>query len=161
VKIDPNQADSAEEIKTSNEIPPALDTVLENSNTKVSPGLPSAHFGKLVEFDGTGYPMVDYQGHVYRANSLAPISRSQLGQRCALAFEDGDLRRPLILGVLWDPAQSVQQEKVIQASESLTLECGQSSLELESNGTVRLKGVTVTTQAYGSNRVKGAAVKIN
>ncbi|MFK8031238.1 MAG: DUF6484 domain-containing protein [Gammaproteobacteria bacterium] len=120
----------------------------------------SVHIGVLTGIDADGKALVNYKESVYTAESLEAYDAGRIGERCALAFEDGDFTRPLIVGFLWTPSQT-EKQTVISASEALTLECGESSLELEANGTIRLKGVTVTTQAYGSNRIKGAAVKIN
>jgi len=136
-----------------------LSGVLEQS-TRHSP-LPSAHICTLSGFDPAGYPLIEYQGVKLRAEAILSLSADHLGQRCVLSFENGDARKPIIMGLLWQPGQAPTSQKQIEAGQSLKLSCGRSSLELEADGTVRLQGVTVTTQAYGSNRVKGAAVKIN
>ncbi len=137
-----------------------LTKTLDQSSTQQQ--LPATYIATMVEIDSEGYPVVEYQGRNYLAESLVPIADDHLGVQCALAFINGEASRPLILGILWKPnVSSVLDKHVLKAQESIILECGRSSLEMQSDGSVRLKGVTVTTQAYGSNRVKGAAVKIN
>ena len=64
----------------------------------------SVVLGVLVGFDGAGQPQVAYPGNPdeagMRAQSIAPLDQSQLGRRVALLFEGGDLRRPIVMGLL-------------------------------------------------------------
>jgi len=121
--------------------------------------LPSVVYGTLAQITARGGPRIDYEGRLTDAESLVAITTADLGRRCALAFEGGNVARPLIIGLLWQPG--VSAGFVIEAAEHLTLRCGRASLELAADGNVRLKGVTVTTQAYGANRIKGGSVHLN
>ena len=117
----------------------------------------------IVEIDDDGYPVINYEEQTLRADSLVNIQADYIGRRCLAMMPENNQGTPIVLGLLWQPGQTPDDNfnKVIESTESLSLNCGDSSLTLEANGTVRLQGVTVTTQAYGSNRIKGAAVKIN
>ena len=92
---------------------------------------------------------------------------------------------PVILGAvaerLWDesaaaaPAQAqaklpagqplaVQLDKrclELAASDEIRLTCGKSSLLLRRDGTVIIKGVTITSRASQTNKIRGATVNIN
>ncbi len=139
-------------------------------------GLPSAHLAELCGLASDGRAQVREGESVRDAETLVPLSDADVGRRCALAFIDGDPERPLILGLLWRPGSGDQRrtnmshrhadepkpvEQVIEADERLTLRCGHSSVQLDADGTLRIKGQTVTTQAYGSNRIQGGSVRIN
>ena len=49
----------------------------------------------------------------------------------------------------------------ISAEEEITLKCGQAAVTLRRDGKILLRGAYVETYARGTNRIKGAQVKIN
>lgn len=49
----------------------------------------------------------------------------------------------------------------VQANERLVLQCGDASLSLERDGTVRLKGRRISSRANEKNVVSGASVHLN
>ena len=49
----------------------------------------------------------------------------------------------------------------IVGSDEVVLECGAASITLRRNGRVIIRGAYVETAAAGTNRIKGAAVRIN
>ena len=50
--------------------------------------------------------------------------------------------------------------KIVGADE-IVLECGKASITLRRNGKVVIRGAYVETCSEGTNRIKGAAVRIN
>jgi hypothetical protein len=54
-----------------------------------------------------------------------------------------------------------QEHLTIEASESLTLKCGESSVELRSDGRTMLKGEDILLRAKGTQRIRAATVAIN
>jgi hypothetical protein len=50
---------------------------------------------------------------------------------------------------------------VIEASEVLTLKCGESSVDLRNDGKLMIRGNDVLTRAKRTNRIKGGSVAIN
>ena len=86
---------------------------------------------------------------------------------------------PVILGVvsqrLWETreveaqlpageARSVQVDKKLvhlEATEEIRLTCGKSSLVMRRDGSVVVRGVTITTRATQANKIRGATVSIN
>ncbi|HEW98793.1 MAG: hypothetical protein DRR16_16510 [Candidatus Parabeggiatoa sp. nov. 3] len=127
--------------------------------------LPSAYFGTIENVSQAHGLLVKYADKVLPAQSLIAVEQDDIGRRCALMFENGDEAKPLVIGLLWEPDKTqtdqTQTDKHIETTESLILKCGQSSLEMEADGTIRIKGLTITTQAYGANRIKGGSVRIN
>ena len=49
----------------------------------------------------------------------------------------------------------------LDAQREIVLTCGHSSIRLESNGKITIKGKNVVSRAASCNSIKGAAVKIN
>jgi hypothetical protein len=56
--------------------------------------------------------------------------------------------------------QDPRQFKV-EAAESIELTCGQSTLSMDKNGKIVLRGADITTRAFGANKIKGSSVRIN
>jgi Domain of unknown function (DUF6484) len=107
------------------------------------------------------------------AASLVAVGQAHQGAAVALSFAGG-LAQPLILGLVWDPAsgaaaqpaapmqvQADGQTLEITAQQSITLRCGQASITLTADGQVLLRGSYVSSHASGTQRIKGAAVRIN
>ena len=138
--------------------------------------------GHVVELSPAGQALVDYP-----VNDAGPLpARSVLstseppapGTPVLLAFEGGDPSRPIILGLPRDgvyvapPAAPVALETrqdltlrteslVLDARRRIVLRCGQGSITVEADGTVIVRGTRVVSRASGTNKIKGAAVKIN
>jgi hypothetical protein len=112
---------------------------------------------------------------VIRARSIADLRRADLGSAVVLLFESGDVRRPIIVGVLRDPAsapagaapgrlvevQSDEDRVVLSAEREIVLRCGDASITLTRAGKVLIKGAYIMSRSTGCNRIKGAAVDIN
>ena len=109
---------------------------------------------------GTGEPM--------QAQSLVPITADDVAREVALVRTHASAM-PLILGFVWQPADQrapvqavVDGEEVqIEARQTLTLRCGQASITLTADGQVLLRGTYVSSHSSGTQRIKGAAVRIN
>lgn len=56
---------------------------------------------------------------------------------------------------------AVQSHVILEASESLILTCGESSVQLRKDGKVRVLGKDVLTRAKRTARIKGGSVAIN
>ena len=58
-----------------------------------------------------------------------------------------------------DAAQA--EEVVLEASQSLTLKCGEGSITIRADGKILIKGKDVVSRAERTNRIKGGSVSIN
>ena len=129
--------------------------------------------GKLVGFDSTGAPRVDFQPNPSQSpvstRSTVPLTREDAGNEVALLFEQGDPRKPMIIGLMWSPdakpnplnirADSKRVE--IKAEHEIVLRCGEASLTLTKAGKIVLRGKYVLSRSSGVNRIKGGSVQIN
>jgi hypothetical protein len=108
------------------------------------------------------------------AQSAVDLHGPHVGQRVVLMFEQGDVSRPIVMGVLrgaegWPmPDQPGQvdvdadgQRLVVSAKEQLVLRCGKASITLTKAGKVLIEGSYVLSRSTGVNRVKGGSVQLN
>ena len=125
--------------------------------------LPCVLEGTLTHVDGDGSPHVIWAGQpqAVRAETQQPVTIHAIGQRCTLAFIGGELSRPVIMGWLYPTGAGSQSQAIIQTDDSLILQRGAARIELYANGRINIRGLHIDSQAYGPNRIKGAAVKIN
>ena len=105
------------------------------------------------------------------ARTTIPLTMQHVGSDVLVVFDRGDLRRPVITGVLQEsgtsgPAQAVtvavdDSKLVLSAEREVTLRCGDASITLTRAGKVLIRGRYVLTHSTGVNKIKGAAVEIN
>lgn len=111
-------------------------------------------------------------GHeIVAARTLIALAPTDLGREVAVEFIGGDIRQPLILGLLHGGAPSEDATSValevdgkhvaVRASEQLTLRCGKASITLDADGRIVIKGAQILTQATGSQRIRGATIQLN
>ncbi len=149
-------AGSAEPIETS-----LVQQALESDNSKPLQ-INTPLIGRLVGFNSEGDALVthEYSELVQKALSVTVLTLQNINALVTLAFDQGDASKPIILGVIQTPALS--DEKVVLKNENgIVLECGDAKIELDADGHILVQGVTIKNQAYGTNHLKGGAVKIN
>jgi len=134
--------------------------------------------GNLVGLTGDGGFLVHFpnspDNQPVRALAAVEIQEDRLGREVALAFVDGDIQQPLILGFIQVAASEaassesklfeVQQDDkrlVISAENELILKCGESSITLTKAGKVLIRGKYLLSRSSGPNRIKGGSVQIN
>jgi hypothetical protein len=117
----------------------------------------------------------DLPGEIVAAQSVVPLRSEQIGSQLVLLFEGGDMRRPIVMGVLQGasrapspakPADSVEVKAdgdryVFSAEREIVLRCGDASITLTRAGKVIIKGKYILSRSSGYNKIKGAAVDIN
>lgn len=150
------------------------------SAPSVPAALPSAATARFHGFGLDDEPLVTglpgLHGEIVPARTAIPLLRAQIGCDVVLLFEQGDVRRPIILGVMQDrragidlasaspPPLDLQvddQRIVISAEREIVLRCGEASITLTRAGKVLIKGTYVVSRSSGYNKIKGAAVDIN
>ena len=148
--------------------------------SQTSGPLPSASTARFHAFDVDDRPLVvgvpGLPHEIVPARTTVPLLRSQIGSSVVLLFEDADVRRPIVVGVLQGPGPtgdpaggskqlvSVQADDdrfVVSAEREIVLRCGDASITLTRGGKVLIKGTYVLSRSSGYNKIKGAAVDIN
>jgi hypothetical protein len=109
------------------------------------------------------------------ARTTVALLNAHVGSTVIVMFESGDVRRPIIMGVVQDhspqptrtpepPAADLvldNQRLVLTAEREIVLRCGNASITLTRAGKVLIKGAYILSRSSGYNKVKGAAVDIN
>ena len=135
--------------------------------------------GRLHGFDLLEQPQVaglaTCPGRVLAARSTVALRRAMVGREVLVLLEDGDLERPVIVGVIEphalqeQPAPEVPgvrvevdgQRHLIEAEREIVLRCGEASITLTRAGKLILRGTYILSRSSGYNKIKGAAVDIN
>ena len=128
--------------------------------------------GTLLGFDDSNKPLVDFPlNHLKEslvARSTVILDKEKRGREVTLMFEDGDLHKPVITGVIQHPeeTQSINAEidgerKVITAKKEIVLRCGKASITLTRAGKVIIRGTYLLNRSSGVNKIKGGSVQIN
>ena len=141
--------------------------------------------GTLAGVNDSGEPLVqhplDRSGRIILARTTVPLDHGQVGRHVVIAFEEGDLARPIVLGVVCRPddslaAESIRQpptvrlpvkaavdgeQLVLSADREIVLQCGEASITLTRAGKILLRGTYLLSRASGVNRIKGGSVQIN
>jgi len=131
--------------------------------------------GFISHINDQGLPCVAIPGSAAEAvpaRSLCAIGTEHRGQQCALLFENGDPRAPLVLGLLQHPVLSLQGdieqarhtadgELHLHARHAIELHCGEASFRMSADGRIELRGSTLVSHATVLNRIRGASVKLN
>jgi Domain of unknown function (DUF6484) len=143
------------------------------------PAMASPSVARLHGFDLLEQPQIHQlaarPGHVLAARTTVTLRRAMVGQAVLVVFEDGDLARPIIIGViephpLHEPptqhgvpvnVQADGERHTIQAEREIVLRCGDASITLTRAGKVIIQGTHILSRSSGYNRIKGAAIDIN
>ena len=105
-----------------------------------------------------------------QALSTVGLAPGDAGAAIVVAFEQGEVRHPVIVGRVQPPRTEAPaaldvrmdgERVVLQGRERIELRCGEASIVLTRAGKVLINGNYVLTRSRGANRVKGAYVGIN
>jgi len=114
-------------------------------------------------------------GEIVTAMTTVALRREHIGSAVVCVFDQGDLRRPIVIGVLCQSGPSAaaraaephvtvvadNERLVLSAEREVMLRCGEASITLTRAGKVVISGTYVVSRSSGYNKIKGAAVDIN
>lgn len=95
--------------------------------------------------------------------SSGPALRLEPEDSVLVFLPSGSEARGVVIGRI-DPERNVEAapaELVLEATSSMVLRCGESSVTLREDGRVVVKGKDVVSHAARLNRIRGGAVSIN
>jgi len=102
---------------------------------------------------------------------LAPLGHVnpvlRVGDEVLVLLPEGDQEEGCVLGrvgkyrTAGKPAQPPQDHVLIEAGETLSLKCGESSVDLRKDGKLMIRGNDVLSRAKRTQRIKGGSVAIN
>lgn len=115
-----------------------------------------------------------------RASVLRHVGVVAPGQSVLLQFLSGQVACPVVTGVMEAaestntiaaPATSTSaapvtleingQTLTLSAQQRITLRCGKSSLVMNADGSIEIRGTELLSRASGQNAVRGASVSLN
>jgi hypothetical protein len=101
------------------------------------------------------------------ARSLCELTSDMIGSEVALLFQEGDPRKPLIVGRIVKPGASAPQvlrdgESVkITAKERIELRCGKATIIMDEDGRITIRGAHIVSHASGAQRIRGGSINLN
>src|SRR5262249_25676976 len=144
---------------------------LERADRAVHARVSGVVIGKVTGWDSTGQVAVDFPGnpahHPLPATSAALLDATAVGRDAALMFVQGDLRRPMLIGLIDRPAEPPPaypgtptaqvdgKQVVFTAEEEIVFRCGEASITLTKAGKILLCGKYLLSRSSGVNRIKG------
>jgi hypothetical protein len=161
-----------------------LDAVLA-STPAASERIDGIVVAQLVGHADGGEPVVDFAANPsptpLPARSIAALGPELVGRDVAVMFEQGNARRPIIMGVMADVSahrvtidvpderrqsddelrEEDDEQIVLTLDKRLVVRCGKASLILTPAGKIIVRGEYVLTRAKGVNRIQGGSVQIN
>jgi hypothetical protein len=163
-----DQGTSGKEPETA---PSLLELILAGGPPPLAARIDGVVIGHIADVDPSGAVSVTFAGAPapgFPARSTAMILKEDEGREVALMFEQGDPRRPIVLGKMVSPLAAAPPEAAadgrrveINAEEELVLRCGESSITLTRAGKIILHGAYVLSRSTGVNRIQGGSVEIN
>ncbi|TIS57134.1 MAG: hypothetical protein E5W82_17450 [Mesorhizobium sp.] len=122
---------------------------------------------------GDEAPLVVFPGNpeetALPARSLCELTVDMIGCEVALLFQEGDPRKPLIVGRIVKPTRMHETAHVsrdgdhikITGDKTIELRCGKSTIIMEKDGRITIRGTRLVSHASGSNRIRGGSIDLN
>lgn len=140
---------------------------------------PAAHvvIGSIKDIVGNQI-MITYERNlmplVQPALATIEISATDISRQVALLFTEQG--QPIVMGFITPPVSNIADNTdntmafdivqdgehcQIQASKSITLKCGESSINLNSKGEISINGESITSKARKKNNILGGTINLN
>jgi uncharacterized protein DUF6484 len=142
---------------------------------------------RLVGINDSGEPLIRHSvgqsGCIVLARTTVTVTREHVDRAVVIAFESGNLAKPIIMGFLKQPDETTNvppaiasrpmidrpivrasldgERLLLTAEDEIVLKCGDASLTLTRAGKVLLAGNYVLSRSKGVNRIRGGSVQIN
>lgn len=130
--------------------------------------------GAFLGFGEESVPLVVYPGNpeetALPARSLCELASDMIGCEVALLFQEGNPRKPLIVGRIVDPVRpAIGTQHVVRngnhvrisAGDRLELRCGKATIIMDSDGRITIRGGHITSHASGAQRIRGGSINLN
>ncbi|MEZ0206668.1 DUF6484 domain-containing protein [Ideonella sp.] len=134
--------------------------------------------GRLHGFAADESPLISNlvcaPGRVVAGRTTVSLRSSMRGLDVVVLFENGDVDRPIVVGVIGgDALQQVQalpaaalveidgERRVISAEREIVLRCGSASITLTRAGKIVICGTYLVSRSTGPNKIKGGSIDLN
>ncbi|HCR9749819.1 TPA: hypothetical protein OPR08_002024 [Citrobacter koseri] len=152
-----------------------LDEILKQDGSQPSVNPHDIILGRIRKIDDSEI-IVEFDGIESKTTSICPLGKEDVDKTCAIQFIQGDLNRPLVMGLIHS-TMSVKSTKktdtgdmlvtrqgkqvVIQADDELVLQCGESCIVMTAEGTVYIRALYIDSHAQATQRLRGGSVQVN
>jgi len=159
-----------------------LENILDHSPREIKKTKISGVVSSILQYDAmTSHYCIqnplDNLEKIPVSKSTVEISESTIGKEVLISFEDENVYRPVITGIMQKlelPTKSISntnkqfqtklddsERLVFSAEREIVLQCGKSSIHLTKAGKVIIRGNYVLSRSTGLNSMKGGSVSIN
>lgn len=131
--------------------------------------VPSFETSMLLGFNGSK-PLISFRSKPQKeveARTIITLIEADIGAELAVIYENGDPQKPLIIGrILEEPKASSSKDIAedvlrLEAAERIELKVGNSTVILEKDGHITIRGDEVVSHAKGANTIRGGSIKLN
>jgi hypothetical protein len=157
---------------------------LVTQETENRNAMSGAVVGTLTGLGESGQALVTFAVNGTRwdvpACSTVALGAGDRGRAVVLVFEQNDLRRPIVVGLIQEPGAGqsagappdagqsqtrdveVDGERLLlTAQKEIILRCGKATIILTRAGKILIRGAYLLNRSSGVNRIKGGSVQIN
>ncbi|MGV8834865.1 hypothetical protein [Cellvibrio sp.] len=126
--------------------------------------------GTLIQISKGGIQIRSLDGEAFTAIAACPLSIDDTNKQCAFMLSDALNLTAVVIGLLQKPVTTMKtpaittstpQETEIHYPDGLRITCGDSSLTLNPDGKVEIRGTRIINQASELHRIKAGSVRIN
>jgi hypothetical protein len=164
--------ESAESIKSGEDRRPPEDDILQEVTllTEQAGTLQGIVIGTVAAFSGSEIPRVTFPqnptGRPLPCRSTVELTPDHIGRSVALMFEMNDARKPIVIGLMHVTETRLDivkdgEPREITADREIVLRCGASSIRLQADGKIIIKGREIVSRAKGNHKIQGGMVYIN
>ena len=126
-------------------------------------------------FDLTLVKFPHVRGLLMRNREETHAGKEDVDKACAIQLIQGDLSRPLIMGIIQTPT-FVESNKLkvsevsvkrngkkvlIQADDELVLQCGKSCIVMTAEGTLYIRALYIDSHDHATQRLRGGSILVN
>lgn len=141
------------------------------------------HIGKILSVEKNGLLLVDYQDNPFgplSAQSIICVSTDDEEREVLLIFKKNNPKFPIIIGFIQKQPVVENHSKefvldkkklrnitidgeriVFDAKKEIVFRCGKGSVTIRTDGRIVIKGTDLVSRSKGTNKIKGATIKIN
>jgi hypothetical protein len=123
----------------------------------------STRRAKVVKADGDCLTVICDDGREFRCDLLEAVATNSLKPDDAVLVVAPETLsgRGVVVGRIVPYASAPTRTLALQAGESLSLRCGDASIDLRSDGKVMIRGDDVLVRAKGTHRIRAGTVSVN
>ena len=125
--------------------------------------------GTVIQADQNAIQIRSLEGDIFSAIAACSLSENDLNKQCAFMLSETLTFNAVVIGLLQNPVAKFAMQSTVNSNEEteihypdgLRITCGESSLTLNPDGKVEIRGTRIINQASEVHRIKAASVRIN